>query len=372
MTQKLMPKSKQPYFEYKEFKKVENINTNIDFLPSFDFVFNIEYNRTQKTFDNIDNLENTIKLSNHLSCQHFDMTLIDEQGVGQSVFEEVLKLHWDQMIKTGVMVFIDNEIEQGYCLLPTIDFEEMKNSDKIVTDCFLLGFISSLCILRGLYLPYGLVQSLWEYLELGQCDLVSTFKNFHIQSSLVADVSNESLPNVLGIYEEKNTILSKEDRFNFECKVFLPDNQLLKAFKDGWMKFDKTLDLLPLIEHKENINHIFVSDENSNICNYKNFKEIFIDRDIKKDEMFLKYVETLSQDKLLRLVEFITGKKRLPLLNIGEQKIVVVWCEDNGKTKLPISQNCHNSILLSNHLIFSQLENCLHYIYDYESDFGKM
>jgi hypothetical protein len=66
-----------------------------------------------------------------------------------------------------------------------------------------------------------------------------------------------------------------------------------------------------------------------------------------KDELFLQYTETLTQNELEILVGFITGKKRFPVPSIGEALMQVAWTSTDCLTgSLPISQNCTNTVVI--------------------------
>ncbi len=90
------------------------------------------------------------------------------------------------------------------------------------------------------------------------------------------------------------------------------------------------------------LNNIWCEPEKQAVT-FQSFIRCFEQKN-REDELFLRYIRTLDQSNLKILLNFITGKKRLPLCELGEEQMSVTWRGEVGK--LPIAQNCTNTLII--------------------------
>lgn len=314
----------------------------------------IQFDRVERKFYMLDNIYHLCN-SPKIEPGRFDIVFKNEIGIGESVYEEVLKCAWDAALEDGYMT----RYEDGtICLSIGADFS------KYITHSFALGLVSALCIQRKFNLPYKLSEELWSYLVHDS--------SFFIPPRLLFSVYNTRM-------EQTNKLSSQEFSYMFGCSLeesvdnkrsdiiqalSVPNIELLNSFKNGWT----------LIKNGISLDNIDPSLLNQTFCleletdiSYIEFEKLF-DRRCDKDDIFLNFVSTLSKHELLKLVEFMTGKKGLPNISMGDEKLSVFWT-GNDDAVLPIAQNCINSVICSIPMV-SRLRKVFRPIFRFETSFG--
>jgi hypothetical protein len=286
-------------------------------------------------------------------ASHFDVFVSQEPGRGPSVFEEVLKTVWSNAIDNRTFVF---NRDTGFNVSPDVKMRYMD-------DVFTLGFLSGLCVRRGFYLPFPLSPDLWDYIyctedPIPYRDLFSNYAEF---LGMIKDMSDKEVAATLWITEE---VVQSSGREKLIEQRTVPNKRLLGEFKRGWCVFGNTVDLSSF--KGSEINAVFCEPTTSTQVTQEGFEAVFINS-CAKDQLFLKFAQTLDQPQLVRLVEFITGKTRLPFPHIGEHMVGVQWV--NEKKPLPLAQNCTNTLILPNDDELS-ISSFMKPVFEFDSIFG--
>jgi hypothetical protein len=350
-----------------------NLYTKVNFIPSTIIINDLilmDYNRQTNKF--IDESHHHAFLNNYsllLDANVFDLYFFKEDGIGQSVYEQIISCYWGDMISKQILTKHDSG---GYDFISAYDLEQQLDSKEIKAlnvSVFMLGFVSALCIVRGIYLSTNMSTNLWNYLYQTSDNFIN--QDFENKCQQLKDVKNCDLLTTLGVYNCNQQIETIADRNAILQYVLFPNKKFLQSFKKGWMIFGSAINLAPLLLNGENLNDIFIDpSESKTILNIANFKHLFLVQNQEKDQQFINYINTLSIQQLEKLVEFITGKKRLPILELGESKMAIKW-DIHSSLQLPFSQNCFNTLILPYHLTHvAQFQNCLQVIYEFENDFG--
>lgn len=276
----------------------------------------------------------------NVSSLEFDVKIKDEEGMGYSVYAEIMRSLWQRMVRKGVMVMYDCE-KGGLCIGSNLS--SMFRGDVHQEWLFALGFFSGLCVSRGLYLPYPLYEGLWRYLYMDDQSGItlvpssSIFKErFSASMQMLNGMSNQEIQQNLYLSDEEVNFQTRED---LVTSNFLPKTMDLMNFKAGWLVFMNRVSLFSLAPY---LNSMF-SEPASHVINHDNFLRCFQQQD-PEDITFLNYVKTLTPANVEKLLQFITGKRRLPLCEIGEDKISVVWSGE--RLRLPTAQNCTHTLIM--------------------------
>jgi len=298
------------------------------------------------------------------------LEIVNEEGEGISVFKEVLDLLWKRAIdKCFMMVYEDHFI--GPTALDMMNHMDDNNF------LFSLGYMSALCLCRGLYLPFPLSPDLWRYLSLGaeevkSMDQVFTQRFKDCQESLKSQTTEDILLAFGESMSDYQGLTPTEIRDSIIRQNMLPKAQRLDMFRKGWQCLFSGHSLRRLIT---DLNDLFC-EPSIMLLNVENFTKVF-NRKNQMDELFIHYLKKLKPQELERLVEFITGKKRLPFVALGESPITVAWAE--SEETLPKAQNCINTLIVprsqyihkgSSKVQEERLRDIMSPIYEFDTIFG--
>jgi hypothetical protein len=275
-----------------------------------------------------------------ITAERFDLCVQHENGRGQSVYIEILQLMWKTVIEKHIISDYDN---MGFCVTPNVLENCELSQETYQTMLFNLGFISGLCLARGLYLPYPLYVGFWRYLyslDHTGINLIPFSNIFHEKFescvNMVTCMTNEDLKQNLCLTDNDINFNTREELIN---RYFLPSITDLEQFHAGWSIF---MSNIPVLSLESELNQIFCEPLRS-IINFASFVNCFQQKS-RQDEIFLRYLQKLSHVQIETLLFFITGKKRLPLYDLGEEKISISW---NGHQHgLPIAQNCTHTLIM--------------------------
>lgn len=330
------------------------------FIPSpANSVIKLVFDRHSKRFQNISSVRQLCS-SMVTKATIFDVKIRNEPGYGPAVFSEVLQIKWSHMIELKALTSYD---DSGLCFCARGDFsvDEHKISDM----CFELGLISALCVERGLYLPLPLATDFWAFLKLEIDDEEKCLRYEKVFTKVVRmwesvrDLDAKSFAGTFGLPEsECKTVQSRKD---YIYDGYQPCATMLTSFYSGW---DSIICRSKFKCLAGDLNAIFCEPKVTLNYTYRDFRETFQVTNEKDDE-FLTTVRNFNTVQLKILVAFITGKKRLPLLDLGEPPITVVW---QGDGCLPRAQNCMNTIILPGYVW--DMKECLNVIFQYETVFG--
>ena len=212
--------------------------------------------------------------------------------------------------------------------------EEIKFSPINRDFAFILGFMTALALGKGCFLPFNFTPDMWSYLKSSSKYPENFFTRgeteyFKFCSGMTSDEFSEAF----GYYSD-----DPDQRKKFLKNLFLPHAGLVNAFKAGFHVFMGTGELSPFMASQCNM--AFSIDENAQ-WNFRQFLET-VDLE-SKDDNFIFMLKSLPNASIVKVVQFITGLRRLPDINRGEDLISVVRSRDYD---LPKAQNCTNQLIL--------------------------
>lgn len=283
----------------------------------------------------------------------FELRVQHEAGRGVAVHHEVLEMFWNTLLRKHVLTMYQDE--GGICVghAGHANAESPETRDALFT----LGFVSGLCVSRGLYLPYPLYVGWWRFLYAGDED------DFDV--AMVFRERVENLTRMCGQLTSEDLAGCEANSRSDYIRQFLPNQLGLEEFRLGWSVFMHRLPLQCVIN---DLNLMFCTPKRLTV-NADNFATVFRVRNL-KDQVFLQYVHTLTAAQVKRLVHFITGKDRLPFLALGEERIKVAWnatLEDHQFR----SQNCTHTLILSSRAAsVPALKALLNRIYEFDTVYG--
>ncbi len=304
---------------------------------------NLTYSRSLVGFSN-----STRQLPSDALASDIDVCIQGEPGRGTSVHLEVLQLMWDYGLTKQWIVSYD---ELGFCL----------GSNTPILFALDLGLISAWCVCRGLFLPYPLYAGMWRFLAR---PMVNTFTAFFHERIASVEQKLQEL-NVQELFGSTNLTKIAEEHY-------LPTYDSLRHFHMAWSRLISFYHFSQRIE--TDANALFVSPARLH-PDYEGFVSHFeVDSKQTGDEVFLAYVRTLSSSELATLVQFITGKNRLPFLALGEPKMHIYWKQKDQKV-LPMASNCVNQLVLTMrdplHVTIEEIREIMKPIFEFETVFGK-
>lgn len=324
----------------REVKRVPR--TKLTFVPPNDESVAVWVRRQDRAVDN-----NPMQLRAYIGSSRgaadaarFDLRMKDEVGRGEAVFAEALRLLWTQAVESGLFTrYTDHEFSMSVGV-------DSKFSDA----AFVLGFVSSLCVARGLYLPLALAADMYAYLYFDPAFDVPYRLLFGSFDRLKANARR--LPLAVRNQEfdisEADTALYGPDPLSnddFVETLAIPHKHVLREFKAGWDVFTSREMQLEQVPPTTIASMFNTPTSTVHGLTYDGFVAVFRSSSDPRDEKFLQYVSTLSSTELARLVHFVTGNTRLPLTHIGEPAISIVWVNDSN-ARLPLAQNCTHTLLL--------------------------
>jgi len=331
----------------------------------------IVYDRHKGMIDDIPWLRQYVG-SFDTSPEAFDLSVKNEDGRGQSVYLEILQNLWKKMINKQVMMLYDCDSDvskMGFCI--SANLADLYPYPHLHRDwLFALGFVSGLCVSRGLYLPYRLYEGLWRYLYYRDQSGISLIpfttlfqERFESCMAMIGAMSNEDLKQNMGLSEEEVDFKTRDE---LVISNFMPNTMDLEEFRAGWSVFMHRIPLTSLVGE---LNGIMCEPERQTVT-FESFVQCF-EQKAQEDELFLCYVRTCSDEQTLALLSFITGKTRLPLYELGEEKISMVWA--GGPGQLPTAQNCTHTLIMpsdANHVDVETLGQVLAPIFKFETVYG--
>lgn len=264
-----------------------------------------------------------------LHNRNFRVVFLGEPGVGRGVLVEAVGLLFRRAIGGSVLVEYD---ATGYSIAPRGDLEEV--GDTLTSDdLFVLGFLSSLCFARGLFLPCRLAHDFWDYIKSARDTPKAYFRRGILEFEKHAkDMSADVFMDTFGYYSP-----SKSKRRSFMKRLFVPDSDLVSAFREG-IRFFTPADFYRPIE-TVSCNDVFSSCVC--VCDFESFMCVVSETD--RIESFLGLLGDLDIRQLERLLLFITGTQHLPDPSKGDPLISI--SRDNTLS-LPKSHTCTNQLVL--------------------------
>ena len=300
----------------------------------------------------IENSNRLLNLINPLDVNiphQFDLQVKNEPGIGRSIYSDILYQLWRKMIEKHVIVLYEMDtkdsndrdaLKSGFCINQRLQ-DVYTIGEPHRGWLFSLGFVSGFCVAKGLHLPFRLHLGFWRYLYLPEnmenCTMDQIFQERHAYGmNLLKAMDSETLKTTLGLGDAEVDFQTREDLVTSQ---FLPNLMDLEAFKAGWTVFTNNLSLWNMVHQ---LNDLFCEPPAAAIT-HQGFMSTF-QKDSHAAEIFLEYVQGLTQDRLCHLVSFITGKKRLPLLVLGEEIMRVSFTGVTGT--LPVAQNCTHMLIM--------------------------
>lgn len=305
------------------------IKINLPLTGAYEDSTIINFDRQTGTISNV--IEFRDLIDEEVVADRFDIRILNEEGQGVSVYAEVLYTMWKTLMDRQVIIPYD----QGFCI--AAEHGAQRN------ELFALGLISGLCLARGLHLPFPLYVGWWRQLTTPEngilmIPLSALFSERYTSFlTLVENMTNSEICNVLAVEEKEVEFQTREEMV---IKKFLPNIMDLEIFKLG---FELFMHHIPMGHIAHEMNNIFVEPKKMQIT-LENFTHCF-ELTTKYDHMFLAYIETLSITQIEKIIQFITGKNRLPYIDLGEDRISVHWFVSPNPHALPKAQNCTNKLL---------------------------
>jgi hypothetical protein len=313
----------------------------------------VRYDRALQAIENLRQLYR-FKSSPPLDPFNFDLRFLGESGQGVSIYTEILETLWSNAVERRYMEEVDDDQGAGLCISPTLSQDRQQ-------ELFALGFISGLCVRRGLHLPYPLHPDFWHYLQTtaGRSVTASFATRLERQVAQLAAVPYQEWQETWGL-----TVDTEEARQDLVVDHFLPPVEDLEAFRRGWWLFVHSLPLRGLYRL---CNDMFCQRSQTHITAAA--LQACFQRRHERDDLFLRYLRILPEAQLSILLHFITGKRRLPWLQLGEEPICISW--EGPPQSLPRAQNCTHTLMLPSHITnFLELIKTLNPIYQYATVYG--
>lgn len=312
-------------------------------------------------------------------CQNFDVVIDGEIASGKAVYEEVLDLIWSDAVERGLFVLEeeDNEDDDDRGPIQKLTMSLGCECNAVnLNKCFFLGFLSSLCVHRGLHLPVSLSQDMWSYithdqsLQLGEhVPLRIFFSSFSRFKRRVENMANAEFDALFSIDEKVRLVYgcNPKESNEFLELMSVPNKNLLQEFKTGWTSFTPDWfwkhQTLPALTACNMFNNPL--EHESGMWTPEQVLKSCVIR-LPRDERFEVCVHRLSPEELKRLVRFVTGKGRLPMLRYGESPISVVWSDEPAP--MPRAQNCTHTLILPRDT--SCVYTTLQPVFEFDTVFG--
>lgn len=290
-----------------------------------------------------------------------ELGFVHEPGRGPSVMAEVLTVLWQSALRDGVIRVLDED--NTVCVVEGAHPEHHRR-------LYELGLVSALCIHRGYHLPYPLHTGWWRSLvtdwESDVFTLCQIFPEWaeprlHMIRNLTTEQRRTTFADLVS--QDPDSLTDEE----LVQICFLPQRDALEAFVSGWNVCMNHVDLGPVLPH---LNGMFCETQRLDITVANLERVLSVHHG--NDYVFLEAVKQLSTDQLQRLVQFITGKARLPVLERSEDRIRVVW-GGPGASTLPRAQNCTNTLLmpdLPTPLTPNHVLDCLRSLFEFDTVYG--
>lgn len=329
-----------------------DVKIQLEFTPTHPHSINIVFDRTTMDFHLNQSLLRFAHPKSPGQPKYFSLRFHGEEGTGQSVYEEVLKVAWKNAIDANLMAVS----EADGCV--TFGLGDATNLGDPPLYAFTLGMITGLIMRRGVFLPFQLSTRMWKYLR-GDIDSLKVHFDDGAQ------------------YYERHCTAMTVDEFNEcfdtecttqpECEEYImttysPKPELAQMFHSGIGCFwpEGSLGIFHACELNSMFSAVTAGTEIT-AANLERSIELISTR----DRAFFEKVKQLSTDDLRRFVKFVTGKERLPLAELTESKIQFRYDRD---ATTPRAQNCVNMLILP--ADSASWDRCLYLMLNFESDFG--
>ena len=172
-----------------------------------------------------------VRLYHWLFAEQVEFAFENENGRGPSVQYEVLNRVWKVMLEKRALTLCDEDnmgclnISAGPDILGIL-------GEQSHAYMFTLGFVSGVCLMKGLFLPYPIHIGLWRYLNLSHRPMSQMFsEHFQNMYSIFEHLSNEDISMNFGLSESDIGFRTRSELVEHN---FLPSVSDLEVFKNGW------------------------------------------------------------------------------------------------------------------------------------------
>lgn len=336
----------------------------LPFIGNMDQYAPIWISRDTCAMHNYNEIRRISKIS--LTPDFFDVRVRGEPAFGIAVYKECMLMLWNRGIQRG---WIDEYDDSGMCIASRED-EDMKTATARETNqyFFTLGFISAICVSRGLFLPYPLCHDFWSYLTYDRKYELILDTVFLKGAKMWDKIQSQSLEEFMHTYgAERHEVDTVYKRMTYTYKLYRPCMDYLSEFYQGWQSI---MARMPIHNFGlRQLTDIFCEPAVTEQYTYDDFVKVFTVNDVENDNAFLDIVKTLTQAQLTKLVHFITGKKKLPLMFLGEYPIQVKW-DGTQDPNIPIAQNCVNTLVFADDMDIDNLKAVMQVIFEYDTVYG--
>lgn len=334
-----------------------NLNTPLkiamSMIPAMSHCLRLLFDRQTMTFCSAHAL--LAFADSHTPCHHrmFTLQFKNENGVGQSVYEEFLRLAWQNATQKRLM----RVCEASGSI--TFSYADSATMEDPTLYAYILGFITAICLKRGLFLPFVLESTVWTYLK-SDIDAVDdcftsgqTYFETHCKDMSV-DMFNQTFDTSFTAHSECQRYIHK---------TYSPTKEVVQMFHAGFNLFWPKSQLQHFTS--DELSFMFSAPSSCTELSVEVFMTVFEKRQGKKDKRFIDKLARFSQSQWKRFLSFVTGHDRLPNLDIGESKICFSY---DSESEIPRAQNCVNMLILPRDE--SLWQRSVNIILNYESDFG--
>ena len=302
------------------YRSRSDIPTTVDFGSQETQSAEFSYRRCSRSFA-IQQL-----INGPVSAKGWTLRFEDEEGQGSSVWLEVVRCLWQDAMKSGQVC----DSPTGLAISPG-----EQGSDLGLM--YALGLVSALCVARGLFLPFLVSDDVLRYLQLAR--LGSSHKKGEEW-----EVGGILCTNVFGAFKKNKESLMEDEDCDLDIEACsLPNRDCLVEFADAWVTYCS----LPLAFSRGELVFLVCGPQCARIPTSLEIVQEFDQSEWSKPEqgVITMYLTNLQPEDILILLEFVTGKKRLPFLALGEPPLRVTPVERTD-LQLACGQNCTNTLLL--------------------------
>jgi hypothetical protein len=305
--------------ENKESVFHSDIPTTVDFIQETHCA-EVSYDRYSRAYCVFRNSHQ------HIPAENWLVSFANEEGQGSSVFLEVVRCLWQDSLESGFF----SDTPTGLIIAPC-------EKDLVLRPMYFLGFISALCVARGLFLPFLVSDDMLRYLQL-----------FQLGSGHNKDqswqVGGTPCTDVFSAYKRnKQASIGSQESDADIAACSLPNEKCMNAFAGAWLQYCR----LPLAFSRAELVFLVCGPQSARTPTALELAQAFDQSQWsdREQRVFATYLTALEPDDVARLLEFVTCKKRLPLLALGEHPLCVKPIEDED-AKLACAQNCVNTLLV--------------------------
>lgn len=301
------------------------------------------------------------------STQSFDLVIQgEEESIGKAVYEDGLALLWQGAVESKWFVRISNDQKdttvEGYMVS-----QECPTTEETMEQIFALGFVTSLCVHRGMYLPIPIHRDLWTLITHPPQTNVPYERLEILQSYCLRTLamSLEDFTDTFAVTDDVRLQYGNDPRDNMEFMYneCMPPLPLIQRFQCGWNVF------IPIAvlnqpwndtnTHMRLFNPPWSMETEFTVQRVKDAFRF----NLPEDERFVEAITQFTPEELRALVEFVTGKPRLPQTAYGENHMSISWTRYASTHTLPRAQNCTHTLLLQKDIpsVYDALRPILRY-----------